>query len=295
MPQSEPTLHELCQQLDSESQSDRQEIAPRLHRYFLQDPSRWEEISDSVVGLLVPHLDAPDPTVRSAALFVLGHIGAYGGEYTEFNEQTYTQSEIVERMLEAFDDGSRTVRQTVANPFHLEEIAEGVLDDTIEVSSERIAHTLFDALRDPAPIVRKRVGKIFCRWGTDLIAAHSEPEDAAATLIDVLEDPVDGLKFYQGPVVSPRWVALYTLWRGIDYYDAEVLVTNVTTVTDLLEDGDRSVRRAAAALLVELDDQDIIDIDQFGDQGVTELFTQLDSPRYDIRETVTRDALQKQR
>lgn len=269
MPQSEPTLQELCQQLANANPSDGQEVAPRLHRYFLEDPARWEEISDTVVELLMSVLDASGPVSRSAALFVLGHVGAHGGEYCEFNGQTHTRSEIVERMLDSFDNESRTVRQTAANPFYMKDIAEGVLDDTIDVSSEQLAVTLFDAFRDPEPIVRLRSGKVLMLNRTDLIAVHPKPDDAATTLTDALEDPVDGLSFYNIPVMSPRWVALSTLQDGLNHYDTEVITANTTAITRLLEDNDRSVRESAASLLAELNDQDILDIEQFDDDIVT--------------------------
>ncbi|WP_436347350.1 hypothetical protein [Natronorubrum sp. FCH18a] len=265
MPQSETTLYELCRELDDASPADRPAIASRLHRYVLEDPNAWAEISDPVVELLVPLIDAPDPTVRSRAVFVLNHVGASGSEWCEFSERTVTQSEIVERILDVFDDESKTVRQTVATPFYLEDIVQGVLDGDIEVSSVRLASRLFDALHDSAPIVRKRVGKIVSTHGADLLEAHPESEVAVASLVETLSDPVDGFGVYQQPAVSPRRAALHTLRKGVEHYDTAVLIDHMTPVTSRLQDDRKAVRRAATSLLAELYDRDVIVLDQFAD------------------------------
>lgn len=265
MSQSEPTLQELCQRLDAANRSERREIAPRLHRYVLEDPNRWTHISDGVVETLVEHLDAPDSTVRCAALFVLGHVGANGEEWCEFSGETYTRSDVVEGILDAFDDDCASVRQTAARPGHLSDVAEGVLSGEVDVPTTRLVSQLFDGLHDSTPVVRKRVADVFEAHGSDLIAAHPEPQQAVASLVAALGDPVDAFGVYQNPARTPRWAALDALREGLDEYDPQVLVEDVATVTTLLEDDQLQVRMGATYLLAELYDRDELALDQFAD------------------------------
>lgn len=266
MPPSEPaTLEELAHRLAQAGPDEQATLAPQALQILLDDDILWGDLSTDIVTQLLSLLDEPNPTTRSAGVFVAGHVALYGDEYVD------DRFDVAVSVFDALEDESPMVRQTAANSRRLDRIVEEAFDDSerYPISLDRIATLLFDLLHDPDPVVRRRIGQVVRSHGADLISVHPDPTTAGETLVGTFGDSLDGYCIYTRPVAAPRHAALMTLDQGFEDYDASFLAAHTDSIAELLHDSRRRVRSWAARLLDTLVPAGIVSVEDIADDVIT--------------------------
>ncbi|ELY88437.1 hypothetical protein [Natrinema altunense] len=250
MPPSDdgPSLETLAARVAETPPADRRGPALELAKRRLETvlPSQSTALTDDTIDRLLPHLDDPDPAVRSAVLLVLRNAMYLQLQGTETALSEYPPEALADRLLERIDDEHWAVRQAVLVPRYLHPILAATFEDDADVdvdtdalsaSASWLADRLFQRLVDPVPVIRKRTSALFFELedASTVVLAHPDPDRAVTTLVETLTDPADTV-FNRGDACEPRNAAIETLVELVAHRPGLILPHLETMLTHLTGD-----------------------------------------------------------
>ncbi|PCR90104.1 hypothetical protein [Natrinema ejinorense] len=300
MPPSEddPSLETLAARVAETPPADRRDPALKLAKRRLETvlPSQSTDLTDATIDRLLPHLEDPDPAVRSAVILVLRNAMylQLRGADTAISE--HPPALLADRLLERIDDEHWAVRQAVLLPRHLHPILAATFENDADVdldtaalsmSAAWLADRLFQRLADPVPVIRKRTSALFFDLddASTVVLAHPEPDRAVTTLVEALTDPADAV-FNRGEACEPRNAAIETLIELVARRP-ELVTPHLEPLLDHLTVDDGHLRSRIVELSIGLLERGVIGYEAVADDVVDAL----ERGRYPLRTEETMQLL----
>ncbi|WP_222919212.1 hypothetical protein [Natrinema sp. SYSU A 869] len=243
-------------------------------------PSESAELTDAAIDRLLPHLEDPDPAVRSAVILVLRNAMYFQLQEVDMAVSEHPPALLADRLLDRIDDEHWSVRQAVLLPTYLQPILTSMFGtdtdvdvntDAMSTSAAWLADRLFQRLADPVPVIRKRTSALFFELDDEstVVLAHPEPDRAVTMLVETLTDPADTV-FNRGDACEPKYAAIDTLIALVEHHP-ELVTPHLEAILDHLTVDNGHLRFRIVELSVSLLEQGAIEYEAIADDVIDAL------------------------